>query len=318
MVSMRWVGGITGALIAAGLILLATRLQAGGGLEPPAPRRLERGGAQQPREPRGRDYLGVIVAEESADISSRLEARLERLHVQVGDAVKQGAVLATLEAKALERELAVAEAEQLSARADLQVAELALSEAEARLKRREAPQQLALGAISEEELATARYEQRLAAARREGAQARVLEREARVAQLKQHLADATVRAPFDGLVASRYVDPGALVRPGQPLVHLLRAGIPQVRFAVPEEDARRVLRGLPVQVRVPETGLVLAGQVAHVAPEVDAASRMVHAIAQLEGPQMPPHVPSGTVVRVAVVPGAGDGGGALMLGVNRP
>nr|WOF00477.1 secretion protein [Myxococcus fulvus] len=245
------------------------------------------------------NYLGVIVPEESVDVSSRFEGLLEKVPVQVGDVVKKGQVLAVLEAKALERELAVRDAELLTTRSALRVEELGLVEALTRLRRREDPTQLSVGAISEEEVSTARYEHELAAARRDGAIARVREQEARVAQVRQQLADAVIRAPFDGVVANRYMDPGRRLQPGESILHVLREGARQVRFALPEADARAVTPGLAVDIRVEEEPVTLSGRVSHVAPEVDAASRMVLAIALVEGPASSRRPPAGSVVRVS-------------------
>lgn len=243
-----------------------------------------------------RGFLGVIITDEAVDLAARVDGRVESVRVQVGSEVRKGDVVATLEAKTTQQELAVAEAELLSQRAEEQVAALSLEEAAERLRRREAPDQLRTGALSEEELSAVRYQHRMASAKLEMARGRVQEQEARVAQLRQRVTETRIRAPFDGVVASRLVHPGALVQGGQPLLHLLRRGVPQVRFAVPPSQVQHLALGSRVRVEAQEQGVVLEGQVTQVAPEVDVASLMVFALADLKAPDTP--VPAGTAVRV--------------------
>ena len=123
---------------------------------------------------------------------------------------------------------------------------------------------------------------------------------ARVEQMQQRLADATLTAPFAGMVAARYLDPGSLTSPSRPILRLLGAGEQKVRFAIPENEVHKVSLGLPVQVRLLPRDTVLTGTVESIAPEVDAASRMIFALARLDAAPEPAAVPSGLVVRVLV------------------
>lgn len=256
--------------------------------------------APAPRaEPADKGFLGVIIVDAAVDLAPRMDGRVESVRVQVGSKVRQGEVVATLDAKSVKQDLAIAEAELLSSKAEVEVEVLALEQARERLRRREAPGQLSTGAISEEEVSAARYEQRTAEVKLEVARARVQEQEARVGQLRQMVEDTALRAPFDGVVAGRFVHPGALVKGGQPLVHLLRGGQPQVRFAIPSSEVARVTVGSAMQVEVAERNLRLEGRVVQVAPEVDVASLMVFALADVERTAGEP-VPAGTAVRVRV------------------
>jgi multidrug resistance efflux pump len=129
----------------------------------------------------------------------------------------------------------------------------------------------------------------------------VQEQEVRVGQLRQQVVEASLRAPFDGVVAGRFVHPGALARAGQPLIHLLRQGKPQVRFAIPAEQLPSVSVGQTVEITVAERELRLAGTVAQLAPQVDVSTLMVFALANIEMNEGLA-VPAGTAVRVRVAP----------------
>ncbi len=264
-----------------------------------APRVVEESKPRPQREKPPAGWLGVLIAEESLDVATRLDGRVESVKVQVGSVVRQGEVLVKLDSKSQQEDLAISEAELLSRKAELEVAQLQLEQAQERLRRRDSPEQVRLQAISEEELSAARYEQRMMSAKLEMARARVREYEVRVEQLRQKVAEASLRAPFDGVVAGRFVHPMSLVRAGQPLIHMLRRGKAQVRFAIPAQETRSIAVGQPVQVEVAEHGLTFEGRVTQVAPEVDVSTLMVFALADLEMAQGTP-VPAGTAVRVKV------------------
>lgn len=242
-------------------------------------------------------FLGVVIPQNSVDVSSRFESRLVELDVEVGDSVREGQVLARLDTRSLQQELAAAKASLQGARAEAQAAALALSEAREKKGRYSSPRALELGVYSQEELATVRYQERTAAARLESARAQILERQAQVAELQQNLGDATLVAPFDGVVASRRVDPGARIAPGEPVLRLLGTGGWKVRFALPEDAARELRTGAPVEVNVLPRALTLSGTVESISPEVDAAARLVFATATFNQPP-PDEVSSGLVVHV--------------------
>ena len=167
-------------------------------------------GGQAPSASEGgepRSFLGVIVAGASVDITTTVESRIESISVQLGDHIRKGRIIATLDSNALRREMEVAEAELLAARAEEEASSYMVAEATERLGRRVDPRQLQTGALSEEELAAARYQERLATARHNSARARVRQQEARIKQIHQRLSETTLVAPFDAVVGRRYVDP---------------------------------------------------------------------------------------------------------------
>ncbi len=213
-------------------------------------------------------FVGVIVAGEWVEIEAKVEGRLQELLVKPGDRVARGAPLARLDVTTALHELAIARA--------------ALVEARRRYGRR---RRLARsGAISAEEIDTARRE--------------LLQERARVQKLEAARAEASVTAPFAGTVVERHLAPGALAGPGRPILRLLGEAEPQVRFAVPEEQAPAITTGSAVDVRVGPRRLAVRGRVVGVAPEVDASSRMVFASASLEQDASTPSLSTGLIARV--------------------
>ena len=261
----------------------------------PPPALVVDGGATRPvnEEP----FLGVVIPQDSVDVSSRFESRLVELDVEVGEAVRKGQVLARLDTRSLQQQLAAARANLQGSRAEEHAASLALSEAREKKRRYFTPRALELGVYSQEELAKVRYEERTAAARLQSARAQSLERQAQVNELRENLEDATLVAPFEGVVAARLMSPGSRLAPGEPVIRLLGTGGWKVRFAVPEEAARELQPGAPLTLHVLQQDLTLSGNVETIAPEVDSAARLVFTTATFDQPP-PPEVSSGMVVHV--------------------
>ena len=264
-------------------------------------------------------FLGVIIPHETVNVSTRFDSRLEKLEVEVGQTVREGQVLARLDTRSLSQDLAAAEASLQGSRAEERAAGLALAEARAKRARYFTPRSLELGVYSQEELDKVRYEESTANARLQAARAQTLQRRAEATELRQNLDDATLVAPFDGVVAAKLTSPGARLAAGQPVLKLLGTGGWKVRFAVPEDAARRLQPGVPVEVHAVQRRLALGCTVESVAPEVDSAARLVFATATFNQPP-PPEVSTGMVVHVRPGPtqqlGARGSGGSAPTGAT--
>lgn len=246
---------------------------------------------------RAESFLGVVIAQEEVEVSSRVDSRLEGLEVEVGQSVHAGQVLARLDTRSLRQGLAAAEAALEGSLAEEQAAALSLSAAEARRARYSTPRSLQLGVYSQEELDTVRYAESAARAQLQAARAQTLMRRAQAAALRQNLEDATLVAPFAGVVASTLSSPGARLAAGQPVLRLLGTGGWKVRFALPEDAARQLHPGMPLGVTDSRGAFSLEATVESLAPEVDAAARLVFATATFSSPP-PSQMSAGMVVHV--------------------
>src|SRR5690606_37432134 len=115
------------------------------------------------------------------------------------------------------------------------------------------------------------------------ARARSESARARASLLDAQIEHAVVSAPFDGVVAQRWVDPGAYLRAGDPVLRLVRANGLRVEFKIPEGDIALVDVG--DRVRFVARGVEsrsFAGTVARTSGEVSAADRSLLVEAQLE------------------------------------
>ncbi len=154
-------------------------------------------------------------------------------------------------------------------REDIEAAEQAVKQAE------EAYRQALLGK-SQIEL----RQQQVVAARAALAQAR-----ANYAYLKQQLADTVIRAPFDGWVAQRLVDLGAMTGQGTPVARIVDLQRLYFEASLPETLLREVRVGMPVLVRVdafPERSFI--GKVEAIYPAVADNARNLRIRVALTNP----------------------------------
>jgi RND family efflux transporter MFP subunit len=225
------------------------------------------------------------------DVAPEIAGRIEQIHVREGDRVRRGQTVAVLGLAEIQQEVTMTEASLRAIEAEVSRSRLELSDAENRLARRLSFPE----AFPEEEMRQAEIQKQMAQAGLEAAQARVSEQRARVSQARGKLAKAAVRAPADGTVARRYLEPGALTGPGQPIVRLISGVSLIVRFAAPPEQARSLNAGEPVLVEL--GGTDLPAVIEQVSPEVDPPSGMVILVAILD-PAAHAAVKPGLVVRV--------------------
>jgi RND family efflux transporter MFP subunit len=232
-----------------------------------------------PPEPSQDDaFLGVVLASEAVELSAPFDGQLERIGVQPGDRVKAGTVVGSMALESLRSQERMEQALLEQAEAERHRAELEVEAAAERRQRYEKPPP---GTLSADELAAAQYDEKLARAQVAAARARIRERQAALAGIRQRLVEAEIRAPFDCIVAVRHLDPGARIQAGMPVLRLIRAGGFRVRFALPEARSGTATTGLPVEVFLPALGQALPGRIDSLAPEVDPASRMVFGLATL-------------------------------------
>ena len=226
-------------------------------------------------------FVGVLFARQQVDLASSAEARVETVPVQLGTRVSRGDVVATLDADSVRRELAAGSAAAREAASALRSARVELAAAKekaARLAR--FPE-----GVPGDEIIEARTRERLLTSQLAGARARLSGATARVDQLRLLVENAAIVAPFDGVIAARYVDPGALVGPGKPIARIISGDDLWVRFAVAEERAGSVHPQSCVRVGVRSPELEMNGTVEMVAPQVDTALGMLLAEARVRVPE---------------------------------
>ena len=233
---------------------------------------------------------GIVAANETALLSSRIVAPILDVRVRAGDRVRKGDVLVTLDARDAADHARQATAAAVAAEQALAQARTARAAAEAD-RRLAAAWQARINALHAKNSATAQErdeaEARLesATARAAGAQAGIDLAEANVTAARAASGAATttesfsiIRAPFDALVTERLIDPGNLAAPGTPLVRVDSTTQRRVEVTVDEARAAFIQVGDRVDVLIERSSerdeeLPLEGAVAEVARAIDAGQR---------------------------------------------
>lgn len=220
-------------------------------------------------------WLGVIVSGYSADVGAEVGGTVSETWITAGARVKAGAPLLRIDESASAQDVHAARAKLEQQRSLVARAEADLLEASDLVARLQA---VPSGVSDRQMLAARTREQQGQAALRE-AQAGIGVHQADVGQQLSRSQKHVIRAPFDGIAVERFVDPGALVVPGQVVVRIIN-GDYYVRFAMPPAAAREQAVGQSVRVEL--DGRSLDGVVSDVQPELDAASQLVFARAKLD------------------------------------
>jgi membrane fusion protein (multidrug efflux system) len=200
--------------------------------------------------------LGTARANEAIEIRAQIRERIRQIHFEEGQRVRAGTILVELDDRQAAAEVAAARA--------------ALVESEGRYRR--ALELFETNALSESEL-----EQR--SARRDADRATLAAAEAR-------LADATLRAPFDGQLGLRRVSPGSLVGPDTVITTLDDTDPIKLDFTVPETSLQLLEPGLAVSAHSAAwPGVEFTGRVESIDTRVDPVSRTVRVRARIPNPE---------------------------------
>jgi RND family efflux transporter MFP subunit len=101
--------------------------------------------------------------------------------------------------------------------------------------------------------------------------------QATVGEAEVMLGYATVRAPFDGVVARKLADTGDLASPGMPLLEVEGTGVFQIETGIPDSLAARLNVGTLFAVEVPAAGASFEGRLDELSPAADPYAHTVSA-----------------------------------------
>jgi len=207
---------------------------------------------------------GTLQPAREAELAFKAAGRLSSIQVRLGQHVRAGALLGTLEAAEAEAQKKAAEAQVHAAEAQLALADDAARRSEKLAGSGSMPEATALQAVEHKRLATAQLD----AARAQLGLAEVA--------LRNHV----LLAPFAGVVARIPSGTGGIVSPGVPLYRLQDTSTLRLAGTVGENDASLVRVGAPVRILV--DGKTLTGQITAVLSTVDAATRRLPIEAELK------------------------------------
>jgi len=221
------------------------------------------------------EALGTAKASESVDVTAKVSNMVTAIRFTEGQKVPKGEVLVELDGE--------------QARADLAVANAALTESASQLKR--SRELYSTKVLSDQQI--------------EQIEATHTANQARVASARSRLSDTVIRAPFSGRVGLRRVSVGSLVAPGTVITTLDDTSSIKLDFTVPERVVAAMRAGLEIEATsVAYPGQTFSGRVASVDSRVDPSTRsvIVRAIVPNEQGQLKP----GMFMNVRLSRGATD------------
>jgi RND family efflux transporter MFP subunit len=227
---------------------------------------------------------GTVQARIPVTLSARITATIVALEADQGDSVKRGQVLARLDDREFAAKRSAVGESQETVRQNVAAAEAAVAKARADLElarsKHERDQGLfAKGYISEAALDGSIAALRVAEAGLASAEATLAARRSETRSVEQEvryaetvLSHAAIVAPMDSVVIERLAEIGSTVVPGTPVFKLVSPATVWVTARIDESVVGRVDRGMRATIRL-RTGEVVAGKVARIARQSDAATR---------------------------------------------
>jgi membrane fusion protein (multidrug efflux system) len=202
------------------------------------------------------EALGTAHANESVDVTAKVSNLVTAVRFDEGQQVRRGDLLVELDGA--------------QARAELAIAEAAVTESRSQYKR--SRELYSTRALSEAQL--------------DQIEAALKANEARVLVAQARLGDTMIRAPFAGRVGLRRVSPGSLVNPGTVITTLDDTGTIKLDFTVSESFLSSVTPGLAIAAHsIAYPGRTFEGKVASVDSRVDPSTRSVTVRALVPNPE---------------------------------
>jgi membrane fusion protein (multidrug efflux system) len=201
---------------------------------------------------------GSLKANQESDLAANASGRVMRTFVERGTYLGRGASIAQLDTRMATLVASESMANLETARQQKSFADQECARFDQLLKR---------GAISQAE-----YDRQTNSCKTAATSASAAEQ--REQQARQTLGDATIRAPFPGLVAERYVSVGEYVRPDTKVAHLVDIDPLRLELTIPEQNMSAVKKGQTVQFQVAAfPNQTFTGTVSYIGPAVRTSTR---------------------------------------------
>ncbi len=213
---------------------------------------------------------GTLEPVQKVEIKPEASGKVKAVHFQEGGFVSENKLLFELEEQKLLRRLSAQEAALEEARAEADNLRRNYQRF-SMLRQQEV--------ISEEEYDRIRTDL-------DAAEARVRRLRAEVEHVREEIHDTIIRAPFDGYVSERLVDPGTFVSKGEILTVLYQVDPLKISFFLPEKYAGRTSLGQEVRITVsayPDE--TFSGKVGYISPSIDESTRKFRIRANIANPE---------------------------------
>ncbi|OPY58332.1 MAG: Cobalt-zinc-cadmium resistance protein CzcB [Pelotomaculum sp. PtaU1.Bin035] len=208
-----------------------------------------------------------IVPATEVTLNPKVAGRVAAVPVDIGDPVRVGQTLVQLDDTDYNIQVQQMEA-------NLEVALAGQKSAAMNLERNE--QLSRSGVIAQRDLDNARTAS-------EQADAQVKQAAAALANARNQVANSTISAPIDGLIASRRVNPGEMVNTSNTVITMVDISSVYAEYSVPESEINRLIPGQKIKVRVAAaSGGLFEGTLTNLAPSADSQSKTFTARVKVE------------------------------------
>ena len=228
--------------------------------------------------------VGNLIGAVTVDVVPKVSGRIETVAVRLGDPVRRGQLLATLEDRELREQLRQTEASLEVSRATIRQRDADLKNSQSNLER--SRNLFARNLIARQALDDAEARNDAALAQVDLARAQAAQSSARLEELRINLSNTRILSPVDGFVGSRRLDPGAFVGTNSSFLSVVDIHFVRLVANLVEKDIRRIVVDMPAQVEVDAyPGEVFQGRVARLAPVLDPATRTAEMEVEVPNPQ---------------------------------
>lgn len=205
-------------------------------------------------------YLGLVSAGRKADLGFEVPGTIAALPWREGSPVAAGELIAQLDEAALQASYRATRGDLEQARSELELARL---KAKRQLELRET------GAVSREAYDETRLRARALASRVEAT-------EARLQSIQIQIDKAQLRAPYDGVIADRYLHEGAVVNPATPVVRFIETAGREAHVGVAVSLAAGLQPGQRYRLSLRDQAF--DAELLSVRPDVDPVTRVTTAV----------------------------------------
>lgn len=271
-------------------------------------RLLSKPGSAQPPNPTGSKTVAVVkVVRKALKTDSTLQAEfipyqdilvhakvsgyVSMIRVDIGDRVKQGELLATLEVPELQDNINKAKAGLSATEQEVARAQADYDNLHQIYRRLDDVTRAHPNLVAQQDLDTARSKEKAALDALGAAQQHRQEAQAELGRLNTLAGYEKITAPFDGIITKRFADLGSLIQTGTssntqalPLVELAQDDLLRLRFPVPEAQTPLIENGLQVQVTIPALNKTFVGKVVRFAWDISRSTRTMTTEVDVKNP----------------------------------
>ena len=225
---------------------------------------------------------GTLVVENQVDVATLRDGVVTTIVADVDTPVRKGQILATLDDRQITADRDAAAAKVAEYESDLKNWEAEVKVLDADRERAEKMWEAQL--ITKEQVDHIRYNLEADKFQSQSAHHKLDSARETLESLQLEWEKTRIRAPFDGVVARRYIRVGQRVAIGDRTFWISSVSPLLVRFTVPAQASTHLHRGELIDVIAVDTTAVHPAKIVSLSPVVDPASSTIEAVAQIDGP----------------------------------